>query len=378
MDGKRAAGILIRLERMRKDWSQDGLCKGICAVSYLSKIEQGKVQADSKLLNLLFRRLEKTWCDDEQILRPLRKLCEDLYEAFLSGDIDGGMTLLPALDEHWEQLICSPLIGDALALKAHWTNNPQGVPTELESIMDDRQRCLMALSRNERSTAWNLYPCAVTGYILGTGLYHAGDCTQALEYSQRAYDLAAREGAVRLMMFCQLTMGNCYSNLGNLEQMAAHNRVACRIAKAIGDADVERQVRYNVMSTEMELGRFEDAFLYFSALADPELLELHKLAICCEKLGKRTEALTALDRAEGMEADHPVYYQMCRIVRIRLETADYLHNEAYGTLLLRTFDAMCQELPKGYAKFHLPWVEEWMTANRRYREAYELVRDFTK
>ena len=32
-------GILIRRERLRQNYSQEGLCRGICAVSYLSKIE---------------------------------------------------------------------------------------------------------------------------------------------------------------------------------------------------------------------------------------------------------------------------------------------------------------------------------------------------
>ena len=34
-------GLLIRRERLARDWSQKGLCQGICTVSYLSKIEQG-------------------------------------------------------------------------------------------------------------------------------------------------------------------------------------------------------------------------------------------------------------------------------------------------------------------------------------------------
>ena len=39
------AGALIRRARLEKNWSQEGLCHGLCAVSYLSKIEQGKVPA---------------------------------------------------------------------------------------------------------------------------------------------------------------------------------------------------------------------------------------------------------------------------------------------------------------------------------------------
>lgn len=37
----------------------------------------------------------------------------------------------------------------------------------------------------------------------------------------------------------------------------------------------------------------------------------------------------------------------------------------------------CQtQLPISFAAFHLPWVLEWYTANRQYRNAYELLRDF--
>ena len=31
----RVLGFRLRQERMRRDWSQEGLCRGICAVSWL-------------------------------------------------------------------------------------------------------------------------------------------------------------------------------------------------------------------------------------------------------------------------------------------------------------------------------------------------------
>ena len=53
MRGGDIAGLLIRQARLQRDWSQEGLCRGICAPSYLSKIEQGQVQAAPELLELL-------------------------------------------------------------------------------------------------------------------------------------------------------------------------------------------------------------------------------------------------------------------------------------------------------------------------------------
>ena len=110
-------------------------------------------------------------------------------------------------------------------------------------------------------------------------------------------------------------------------------------------------------------------------------MTLHKLAICCEKLGRTEEALAALDRAETMESeqlDTQTARRLCRLVRMRLENPDYLHDASYGELLLSCFAECREQLPIGYAAFHLPWVLEWYTAARQYKQAYELMRSFPK
>ena len=48
-------GMRIRRERIKRNWSQSGLCYGICAVSYLSKIEQGKMEVSEEILKLLWK-----------------------------------------------------------------------------------------------------------------------------------------------------------------------------------------------------------------------------------------------------------------------------------------------------------------------------------
>ena len=109
-------------------------------------------------------------------------------------------------------------------------------------------------------------------------------------------------------------------------------------------------------------------------------MSLHKLAICCEKLGMRDAALAALDRAALMkmecEPENELAQKMCDVVRFRLEHPDYLHCAEYGSLLLSCFAETRESLPIGYASFHLPWVLEWYTAARQYKQAYELLMDF--
>ena len=105
-------------------------------------------------------------------------------------------------------------------------------------------------------------------------------------------------------------------------------------------------------------------------------MELQKLALCCEKLGLTSQALEALDRADEMDWNFKLGRRMCRLVRYRLEHPDYLHHPEYGTQLLQVFQDCQTQLPMSFAAFHLPWVLEWYTANRQYRTAYELLRDF--
>lgn len=50
-------GSVILRERLRKNWSQEGLCRGICAVSYLSKIEKGRAEPSEDILRQLLDRL---------------------------------------------------------------------------------------------------------------------------------------------------------------------------------------------------------------------------------------------------------------------------------------------------------------------------------
>ena len=80
-------GAVIRQAREERQWSQEGLCSGICAVSYLSKIEQGKTEASSEILRLLFARLELAWYDDEKTLLQAKELTDRFYEAVFSYDL---------------------------------------------------------------------------------------------------------------------------------------------------------------------------------------------------------------------------------------------------------------------------------------------------
>ena len=88
--GAAAVGLRLRQQRLKRGWSQEGLCRDICAASYLSKIEQGQVQAAPELLELLFRRLELPWYGES--LPELERLV-DLNVVCTVSSVDTGMAL---------------------------------------------------------------------------------------------------------------------------------------------------------------------------------------------------------------------------------------------------------------------------------------------
>ncbi len=372
-------GAVIRRERLRRSWSQEGLCRGICAVSYLSKIEQGKTAVSPEILQMLFARLKLPWYDDPETMAAAQSLVERCYEALFSGDQKVLDPLREEFSAQEERISNSPFALDGALLRGLLAYPRRPADRGLEPFFDQRQLALQRLLEGRHEEAMRLYPCAYISLTAGIGEYEGGNDIGALDYLRRAYDMAAGDGAVRIMLSAKIYMGNWYCNRIDIENMDIQYRVAERLARALGAEGELRDIRYNRASTWLETGLYDKAYSYFSQAERPNILALHKLAICCEKLGRREEALAALDRTAGMESEFPetpLVQQMCGLVRFRLEHEDYLQHHQYGERLLHVFDRCRRELPIGYASFHLPWVLEWYTANRQYRAAYELVQGF--
>ena len=380
---KKVVGFIIRRERMRRDWSQDGLCRGICAASYLSKIEQGRVTASEDILRLLYERLELPWYGGESAMSGLSERLDELYELAYSGEFKALNAAVTALREEKPELLLSPAAADISVLSeiAAWRGGTDaGVDAGMEQYLSPRGLALLRLMQDRDAEAAAICPSALCSYWAGVAQYESGrSYTAAVENLQRAYSLAAGEGRARLMMLSRAYIGNCYCNQLDVENMEAHYTVAERLATALHDAGMLASIRYNRAATALETGDYESAYRYFSALEEPTAMALHKLAICCEKLGRRDEAFSALNRAAAVEDTHMpagLAEEMLSLVRRRLENPDYLRDADYGAALLDCFERCSRELPIGYAGFHLPWLLEWYTANRQYKLAYELMNEF--
>lgn len=379
---------LIRYGRMARNWSQEGLCEGICAVSYLSKIEQGKASPSGEILGLLLNRLGLAWHDGEEAVWA-RELADAMMEAIFSMDGEKAKRLLERLDGMRETFLNGPAMLDLMLLERlcamEWDKDrpiDETVPLKVfEACFTPRQRALWLLVRGRAEDAAALLPVSFVYLHIGSADYLHGRYTSAAESLLRACSLAAEEGRARVMLHSRLLLGNCYSDLGDDIAMLRHYQAARRLARDLRDTQLTESISYNIAATDMELGRYDRACAALASRKDPNGMTLHKLAICYEKLGRREEALAALDRAQTAPVSYPGREwceKMCGLVRYRLTHPGYLKDETYGAMLCGAFEAMKRELPAGFVGFHEPWMREWYVANRQYKQAYELARAYAE
>ena len=362
---------LIRYERLRRNWSQEGLCEGICAISYLSKIEQGKAEPGEEILHALMKRLNLEWHGGEEA-QEARVLLDELQEAHFSLDMAQQERLLERLKERRSIYLNGPHMLDVLLLeKLNWGNDPvdAGELAAFEDCFTPLQRALWLMVQKRYEEAIRLMPSAYAYMGSGYMAYYHGQYTQAMERLLHACTLAAEEGRARILLYARMLLGNCYSDQENYEAMNRHYQAALRLATDLGDEGARESIRYNIVATQVQLGMFEKAYQSYVNMDITYPMALHKLAICQEQLGMKDAALQTLDRADQLivPEEYPkeqLTKRMCDLVRYRLEHPAYLQDAAYGEMLMSLYRDMQEELSNGYALFHQRWVEEWFVANR--------------
>lgn len=297
------------------------------------------------------------------------------WKALLSGS--------PNFDSLYEQLVqprreilaFSPLAADALLLDAFYADEMRPLPVEWEPFLSTRQLALHRSLQGRWEEAVRLEPLPLLAAHYGEFLYAEGEYTAAIEVLRDAYRSASDAGYPYLMLSCRLWMGNCYSDLGRMEEMLTHYSVAERLAEALRDTGRLSALRYNVASTQLELGQPEKALPYFASLPARLSGPASSWPSATSSWAIREQALAAVQQAESM-ASGEMEQRMLALVRYRLEHPDYLHDDTYGTQLLDCFQRLRDTYPMGFTRFHLPWVLAWYKANRQYRQACRLLEEF--
>ena len=83
---KNFTGFLIKQQRLHQGLSQEALCRGICAVSYLSKIEQGLGHPSPAILRQLMAALGITYNQDEELLGQAQATLDAYFDKYFHSE----------------------------------------------------------------------------------------------------------------------------------------------------------------------------------------------------------------------------------------------------------------------------------------------------
>lgn len=365
-------GKVIYQQRIAKNWNQEDLCRGICAVSYLSKIETGKADPSSEILKQLLERLEIRM--DEEAETKAKKLSEEAYELVFS-----------AMNQEFRERMAKEEINDLLStrsgmdlqlLKQLASPHPTPLSSGMEANMDQRQKAVQRIMQGRCEEALLLYPNAWMYLMAGIDAFEKENISSAYEYFTASCDLAARTGEVRVMLSACLYQCRCAARNHDDQKMREVSLKAERIARALSDRNTGMLIAYNRALSAFEAGSYEEAYAFFASLEKPNRLSLLMKAAAAEQTGKIGEAFSALKEASAIPDKYPngtLVSGCLKLLTYRIQNPEYLNRSEYGEALRECFDLLRREPQSGCEAILIRWMLEWCQASRQYKKAYELL-----
>jgi HTH-type transcriptional regulator, quorum sensing regulator NprR len=245
MDG---VGKIIKLYRHRNNLSQADLALGICSVSYLSKIENEKIESSTEILNLLLQRLnyQKDFKETSQSISNLKEQLREIhFEMFHHPESTS------QLESKLFELIakCTSTLDSELKVHAdiillkyyvnkHELDGSHTLIQELYSIYDQMSqenkiffnlfRCqYYSITSNYEDALASISMCTdmieaypvenwIKGYIYYLSSLNASKCYktyQCLYYAERALIIFKEEFYLNRSLECYLLIGISYLRL---------------------------------------------------------------------------------------------------------------------------------------------------------------------
>lgn len=288
-------GNLIKIERMRRNMKQSVLARGICSISYLSKIENNQTSASEEVLEMIFRRLGievPLYYDfSDQVERVRSEIEEILKEAILTRkDKDKQKEI--------EKYLSNPVVNQSkdlyitlLVTLARFDSMPgrQGrYLTEIgwiESQLNRETRLrynllksLKLLNENEKEESLKLveelneelpnsnippWEIADMRYIMGGMYYKFTDYLQAIENVKLALDYFQEHFYLERIVECHIIIGLAFKRRRRFTEALAYYHRAVKVISATSMKDYYGMLYNNMGEIYSSLGDQETALKYF-------------------------------------------------------------------------------------------------------------------
>lgn len=387
-------GYLIRSNRVKKKMSQEKLCKGICAISYLSKIEAGIAEPNETIIEKLFNNLGITYVNDQELINEYKDLFARYFDAYFHQEKSAEIE--ERIYKNKDRIQASPLAIEYQLFCVYQASDEKAVAAKLLKGMDgfkdyfnDETSFLYYMAKGRLADS---YDQRVRAYIRARQIkdsslcyealmyeaYNRGEYLEALRYCTAGYARAMEEGFLLVARQLSFLEGMCYGKLGDLEAMLmAYNRTRELFR---GDDKISANIDYNIAMAYMAKAHYDDAIPYLLSALKKEQEELalffinHRLAMAYKAMDEEKIGEVYLSMAETFAKKlGSVYGEMVKLAKLYYKDRGEGSDE-YGTILLKLYD-MEDEMGQDFVAFYRPYVIDYLKSKRKYKEAMRLIEE---
>lgn len=402
------AGALIKKKRLEMNLSQESLSKGICSISYLSKIESGKTDASEEVISLIYKRLFIAESVEASTLKSMFPLIDKALEELISGHMIQAEKTYSELLKFKEQLEDSEAVIDWMILRGYMATEAFDVDvleetmTSIEALatyFSEIQRYHFNILKGNLLNFKHEYTASIDWFLksmfinrsgavlknLGIAYFYTGDYMLAVEYGNEAYFMLMDQGNLKDGLIVSLFLAGAYSNMGQVDKAIAIYKRVENLTQKFEHVESIFNVNYNLGATYLSVENHELALDYLkkalsvaTVVNDWQCALLYqKLALCYIGLKDMTSARTwikTLREKMNLTGDASLKLSVEWLSHY-LQTDDPVKNPAYLDAIQRTYNASKQDSHFGFHTMYGKYLVEAYKAQRRYKEALALYEE---
>ena len=374
--------------------SQEALCKGICAVSYLSKIEQGIGNPSPAILQQLLDVLGVSYNTNPALLEKAQLMLNNYFDKYFHSEAAEDETSYLKL--HQQELENSelhlswhlfnlfmliqkygkkaPVCYQEAAYLSRFTDNMEEEQLYLYYVgsglidSDDRLEKLRL--------AETIHPSAFVKQSIAECYYTRHEYMKAIQAADHAYAAAAEEGSHSALLWTSYLLGSCYANFNDTSFMLRYYKRALELARGY-DTTVTSLIQFNIGSAYFEHGMHKDALPYLLAslqandnsLEQQKVLASQKLSCCYFEMGQASLGRQYLQQATNRRTDRmePALIPLLYFTQLRYVDGDRSSEEYENTL--RELYEKADTLGDGYKRVFADCLVELYMTQRKYKDA---------
>lgn len=363
-------GLLIHNKRIEKGYSLESLCKGVCSISYLSKLEKGGINIKDDIVDLLLQRLDLHINED---INELSNKVDEFYNSFIPFLIDDSSSFT---DKEIDCLLNSKLFLDGLIIKTWQGDLNVDELAYYENYFSFRQKkryyqILVYEDKKDYIELLNDFPESVSYSIIAQSLYQKGEYAKSIPYFIHSFDLACKQCDLDNMIYARFGLGNVYACLYDIKACVDEYDKVLKLID-LNHSNLKKYIYYNIGATYTELEDYSKALEYLNKVEDTSVFYYQKLALCYKGINDNQKAYKALEFGYKLSLEQSYILDF---IKYSLDHEDYLYNEEYGNILINTFEKIKKKMPHGFYYLYQKELLKYYEANRKYKEAYILLKN---